>query len=398
VGAPEDPPEAPPAAPRWIVGDLHVHVSPPDEKRHSHLSVADAIAKSRERGLDFVVLTSHDAHLRFDALGERRPEPAAGGYAPGPKPIWGLELTDQLARETLAKDASLGAQDGAKDAEPKAAPPRPLLAVPGWEFTRDLPGHLGFAFFAMDPVAAAEDDRKAKVALAAGALVVVNHPFFRRVRCSQAFEKAMAASRSDWGGDRRWKPFAGIGRDTQDWNAIEVWHERSSVVEKLHRSVSSEYPETQMVRSALAAWDAATKAQRRRITGAGGSDCHGRFPYAILPMKVVGVRVDGFTGEALRRGLVGARVTFGPEGGLAARDFAATSDIPGERAGIGDSLRAKETVTLTWSGKAVLYEDGERAGEFEGGAVRRLGSPGGFRFWRIEKPGDQYSNMIYANL
>lgn len=357
-------------------------MSPPDAEGHSRLTVASAIEKARSLGLDFVILTAHDAHLSFPP-----------SDATGPEPMWGLDLEAKLAREALAKRP-----DPPPPGQPVPPPLRPLLAVAGWEFTRELPGHLGVSFFDMDDVAKAEGDKKVEIALGKGAFVVVNHPFFRPVRSMPALEKLMSAARVEWSGDWRWKPFFGISKDANLWNGIEVWHERSVLVEKMHRDAAAQYPDTQMVRAALSEWDRATKAQRRRITAVGGSDCHGRFPYAIVPMKMTGVRIDEFTEEGLRKGLVGARVTFGLNGGLDARDFRATSDVVGERAGIGDSLRAKETVTLTWSGKAVLYEDGERAGEFENGAVRKLGAPGAFRFWRIEKPGDQFSNMIYANL
>jgi hypothetical protein len=153
-----------------------------------------------------------------------------------------------------------------------------------------------------------------------------------------------------------------------------------------------------MVTDAMRAWDAATKDDRRRIAAVGGSDCHGKLPYAISPMPLVSVRVDAGGAEGLRRGLRAAHVTFGKDGGAAARDFAATSDVLGETAAIGDSLRAKTEVRLTWQGKAVLFADGERLGEFDGGAVRKLAVPGTFHAWRIAKDGDAYSNCIYANL
>jgi hypothetical protein len=222
--------------------------------------------------------------------------------------------------------------------------------------------------------------------------VIVEHPFFRPVASDLEAMKLVA-------GDRRWRPFSGEGKDDLAWNAIEVWHERSVLVQRLHAGPrAARFPATQMVRDALAAWDRAIREQRRRIVGVGGSDAHGRLPYAIAPAAVVSVQVDGDDEAALARGLLAGRVTFGEKGGAAAREFAATSDVEGERAGVGGALRAKDEVRLLWRGRAILVEDGVRVGEFDGGAVRRVVPPGSFHAWRIEAPGDAYSNPIYANL
>jgi len=345
--------------------------------------VAAAIAKSRAQKLDFVVLTPH-------AADERMPDPDAPD---GPR-ISGQDLTARRAREAL--DAP---------ADPNAPSPRPLLVVPGWELTRETPGHLSMAFFRMDEVtapsggAAPSADVVAQRVVDGGGLVAVAHPFFRRVRMLPVLEKLVARSAGADPLDKRWRPFFGEAPDPLCWNAIEVWHERSVLVQKAHAGREDEFPETQMVRDALAAWDRAVRERRRRIVAVGGSDCHGKLPYAVVPMRLVGVAVDAFDAESLRKGLVAGRVTFGRDGGLAASDLAATSDVEGERAGIGDSLRAKAEVRLTWAGRAVLVEDGTPVGEFEGGAVRTLDPPGSFHSWRIERPAaDAWSNPVYANL
>ena len=153
-----------------------------------------------------------------------------------------------------------------------------------------------------------------------------------------------------------------------------------------------------MVADALRAWDKATREQKRRIVAVGGSDCHGHVPYALAPMAMVSVRVDSFDEDGLRKGLLAAHVTFGEKGGAGARDFAATSDVAGATASVGDSLAVKSEVRLTWTGKATLVEDGVKVGEFDGGTVRKIAPPVTFHSWRIEAPGDAYSNCIYANL
>jgi hypothetical protein len=315
---------------------------------------------ARKAGLDFIVVTPHAADR--DAGGE-------SGQA-------------RVRRDALAVAAT-----------PVAAGERPWpLVVSGWEFTRSEPGHLGVSFFRMEDLARVPAEAKAAAALAKGALVAVNHPFFRPVESDLAFMKALE-------GDRRWRPFFGEGKDDLAWNAIEVWHERSVLVQKAHAGArAAKYPDTQMVSAALAAWDRATLAQTRRIVAVGGSDCHGKVPYAILPMAMVAVRVETRDEEGLRRGFLAGNVTFGRDGGRAAGDFAATGDVPGASAIVGGSLAAKSEVRLAWSGKAALVEDGVRVGEFEDGTVRKVEPPGSFHAWRIEKPGDAFSNSIYANL
>jgi hypothetical protein len=278
-------------------------------------------------------------------------------------------------------------------AAPVAEGERPWpLVVSGWEFTRESPGHLGVSFVRVDQLAGVPDESKAAAALAKGALVVVNHPYFRPVESDLEFMKHLD-------GDRRWRPFFGEGKDDLAWNAIEVWHERSVLVQKAHSGTrATKFPDTQMVTAALAAWDRATLAQKRRIVAVGGSDCHGKLPYAIGPSAMVAVRVVTADEEGLRRGLLAGHVTFGRDGGRAAGDFAATSDVAGASASVGDSLAAKSEVQLTWNGKAALVEDGVRVGEFEDGAVRKVEPLRSFHAYRIEKPGDAFSNMIYANL
>lgn len=384
--APKPPAPTPPAAApesrfRWIAGDLHVHVTPPDAAGHSTFTVASVIERSRGLGLDFLVLTPHDSDQSFP------PSPETGN-----QPLYGQELVERLARTALqAPPPPL------PDGKPGPAP-RPILVVPGWEFTRGWPGHMGLSFFKMEDVAKLQGDLKPEAVVKGGGLAVVNHPFFRPVKMTAIFEKIMARGGLDWSGDWRWKPFFGDGKDPLSWNAIEVWHERSVLVQKMHTSEAERFPDTQMAADAIAAWDRSVREQRRRIVAVGGSDCHGKLPYAMVPMKQVGVGVTAFTLDGLREGLVAGRVTFGKDGGLAASDFAATSDVSGQRADIGGTLRATSEVRLTWSGRATLVEDGVRVGEFEGGTTRKVTPAGSFHTWRIEKPGDAYSNMIHANL
>jgi hypothetical protein len=369
---PPAPDPVPAAAGRWIVGDMHVHVSPPDAEgdgtyTHSTYTVDKLIDAARRQNLDFVVVTPHDADRSF---------PSPSGPSRGP--VWGQELVEIEAARALAAPS------------PTGVAPRPLLVVSGWEFTRENPGHVGMSFFRMDDVAQAVGDKKMEVAAAKGGLVVVNHPFFRPVKSDNPLMRLVE-------GDRTWRPFLD-GTDARLWNAIEIWHQHSVMVQKMHVKSADRFPETQMVSDAIRAWEKATLETKRRLVAVGGTDVHGRLPYAMAPAAMVGVRVESFDVESLHRALLAAHVTFGAKGGLAAGDFAAASDVAGARAVVGDSLAARSEVRLSWSGPATLYENGAKVGDFVGGTSRRVEPAGSFRFWRIEKPGDAYSNMIYANL
>lgn len=351
--------ERPPAEPRWLVGDLHVHVSPPDGEGHSALTVDSAVRHARLAGLDFIVVTPHGA----DA-------PAPGGGD-------GQDLVRRLAAEVPST------QDG--------KPARPVMVVAGWEWTRESPGHLGIAFADVSSLSAKADSDRTRAALDAGGLVTVNHPFLRPVPSDVPVLARLRA-------DRSWRPWIAGEFSGRDFNAVEVWHDRSALIEALHRLRADRFPETQMIGDALRAWDRVTREQRRRIVAVGGSDAHGRTPYTIRPTAVVSVRVDTADEDGLRRGLLAARVTFGRDGGASAREFTATSDVEGARAAIGDSVRAHAEVRLTWHGEAALFEDGEPVGTYDGGAVRPVDPPGSFHSWRIEKPRHAFTNCIYANL
>ena len=378
IAAPEEPAAEPVVPePHWLLGDLHVHVSPPDPPGHAALTVESALAAARLAGLDFVILTPH---------GGREWVPEEGG----PNAVTGQVFVRRRIA-ALAKASSKSKSVPGKSTT--VPPPRPLLAISGWEFTRTRPGHLGISFADASPVGLVPDDRVARTALDAGGLVVVNHPFLRPVASDQPLMRGLKAVRS-------WEPFRHPEQLKTDtgWNAIEVWHDRCAWIQMLHRGREEKFPDTQMIRLALKAWDRATAVQKRRITAVGGSDAHGRFPYTMAPMPMVSVLLTERTKKGLSTALRAAHVTFGRGGGVAARTFHATSDVKGQKAAIGDALKANEMVTLTWTGKARLFENGKDVGAFDGGTKRKLPTKNAFAFWRIECADHAYSNMIYANL
>ena len=359
---------------RWLLGDLHVHVSPPDDPGHSTLTVESAIAKALEAKLDFLVLTPH--------------VPPWGIPGKSKDPVRDAQvLVRRLARESLATRVE-NSGDGANGAQAG----RRLVVVAGWEYTRGRMGHLGISFADLTGLVDLSQPLTAAGAIERDALVVINHPFFGPVPSSALLLRALA--KGDW----RWRPFHSETVKAEPYNAIEVWHERSALIEQLYRAQADEIPETQMVRSAFRVWDRATRDERRRIVAVGGSDAHGRLPYVVSPLPVISVRVRSADEAGLREGLLAGRVTFGRRGGVDAQDFTATSDVEGAWGEIGSNLRADREIRLSWSGPARLFENGEDVGDFENGTVRKLPTPGEFAFWRIEKPHDQFSNMIYANL
>jgi len=134
-----------------LAGDFHCHVSPPDWDQEANRDVAGTVALARAEHLDFVVLTPHVGARFF--------------------------LNDAYRRAELADLHQLRATIAAQGSD------TPLL-IPGFEYTDHQQGHLGFAFADLTEVLArlsveqleAEPQNFVSAWVAAGGLVVVNHP------------------------------------------------------------------------------------------------------------------------------------------------------------------------------------------------------------------------------
>lgn len=131
----EAPSDAPTDHRRWLAGDLHMHVAPPDSDDVT-ASIADITKAALDAGMDFIVLTPH---------------------------VWNTQWEQDRARVQAAW------RPFAKDARAVTA----LTLIPGIEWTTAR-GH--FVVTGTD-IAAIDSRDFLNAAHAAGAFISVNHPF-----------------------------------------------------------------------------------------------------------------------------------------------------------------------------------------------------------------------------
>lgn len=201
---------------RWLAGDLHMHVMPPDEPHEVQMSLFEIASVARSAELDFIVLTPHlYANQRGEAYDDAWREMA------------------ELARMTFS----------------------PLL-IPGIEWSTPV-GH--FTIAGVDPSDLGDDVLVS--AREAGAFISVNHPFAVPTRIGN-----IAASHSDLS-YRAWTDHA------EDTSALldgaEVWNVPLGLANLISRPGGK--TGEQQTWTAL---DKLVREQRRRVTAVGGTDNH----------------------------------------------------------------------------------------------------------------------------
>ncbi len=204
---------------RWIAGDVHMHVNPPDDD--VDLSVEGVAREAKAAGLEWVVLTPH---LWGSARGER----------------YDREWIDMAKRARATKDVAL---------------------IPGIEWTtRD--GH--FTITGIDVTALGRDVLSS--AKSKGAFISVNHPFAVPTRIP-----GVSASHYDLS-YRAWSegsgPVAPIG-------GVEVWNVPLGFANLISRPGGL----TGETRAWLEA-DKLARSKRQRVAAVGGTDNHRR---AVMP-------------------------------------------------------------------------------------------------------------------
>jgi hypothetical protein len=243
-------PQAP--ARRWLAGDLHMHVAPPDDPSDVQLSLAEIARRAREAALDFVVLTPH-------LWPERR----------GPK-------FDAAWREM------------ATSARAQSSP----ILIPGIEWSTPL-GHFTIAGvdvtkLGRDPLASAHDR---------GAFVSVNHPFavphklpLRIAHFDMSYRAWTATPRAA----------------TAPIDGVEVWNVPLALANLISRPGGGTGEER--------AWreaDRVARAEGRRLTAVGGTDNH-----ALMVMATTWVLAAEATETAILDALrAGATCVGGPDAG-----------------------------------------------------------------------------------
>jgi hypothetical protein len=229
---------------RWqlLAGDMHCHVSPPDDPSDVSRGLEDTLRLARAEGLDFVVLTPH-VWSRFYQREDLRAAVLSG---------------QRWLRGALAE---LRADD--------------VLFVPGFEYTDHEFGHVGVAFGDLERTLeslGAEEARRAPERfferyVDSGGVLVVNHPLVTPLDSVVSMARA----------DLSWRPFttkgpmppeiAAVNRLAQGFEAynLAVTHLRDRyLLGDTERSL----------RSTLALLDGEVVRRRRRMTPVGGSDSH----------------------------------------------------------------------------------------------------------------------------
>jgi hypothetical protein len=295
---------------RWLAGDLHVHVAPPDTDREVTGTLAQIAASATTSGLDFVVLTPH---LRVSAWTDR-------------------------ARRAKRREAW---RAFAADARARSAP----TMIPAAEWTTPE-GH--FTVLGVD-LAAIDDADLLGAAHAAGAFVSVNHPFAVPTRIP-----GFGVSELDMS-YRVWSEHA-AGFTAVD--GAEVWN----VPLSLANVFSAPGGRTGEDR-AWSELDRIARGERRRVVALGGTDNHRGQTMATTWVLATDASEAAIT-SALR---AGATCVGGPDGG----SFRAHGG-DGAWVRIGGAVTGS-TVTLAWDGSARLFIDDVDQGEHAGGFVHAAG-------------------------
>lgn len=237
---------------RWLAGDVHMHVAPPDDPDDVALDL-DAIAEAAARaGLDFVVLTPH---------------------------LWTARWGDGFRRQWRALAA-----DAARVARP--------VMIPGVEWG-DRDGHFTVAGVDVGalrgPFLAAAD--------AAGAFVSANHPFAVPTKIPGVRISHHDLSYRPWSARR--PGFTAI-------DGAEVWNMPLGLANLISRPGGRSGEER--------AWtelDRVARTEHRRVTAVGGSDNHRTHVLATTWVLAADATATAIV-EAL---LAGRTCVGGPEAG-----------------------------------------------------------------------------------
>jgi hypothetical protein len=243
---PRPEPKGPPgSAPPYelLAGDLHCHVSPPDDPGDVTRGVSETVALAAEEGLDFVVLTPH-LPARFFADPELRARAAAGAA--------------EMRRAFSGKGGT--------------------LFIPGFEYTDHRFGHVGASFADLGKVldevpvdvARSRPERFFERWVAGGGLLVVNHPLVTPL------DSVFARAR----GDMSWRPWtsrvevppeiAAVGHLAGGFEAYNA-----AVAQLRDRFLLGDADLS--LRGVMARLDREIVASGRRIAPVGGSDSHAGY-------------------------------------------------------------------------------------------------------------------------
>lgn len=260
-------------APRYqlLAGDMHCHVSPPDDPSDVSRDLDETLILARKELLDFVVLTPHvGARFFMDEAGRR------------------YVVESQAALR--ARIAEL--------------PKGNLVFVPGFEYTDYRYGHVSASFAdvgeVLDEVSVESAQRSPgrffEQWVAKGGLLVVNHPFVTPIDSIIPMARA----------DLSWRPFtskadvppeiAAVDRLAQ---GLEVFNLAASELRDRFLLDDAEHT----IRASFEALDGRGRTWPHRMSPVGGSDSHGHHLRATTF-----VLAEARTEAAIRAAIVAGRV------------------------------------------------------------------------------------------
>jgi hypothetical protein len=351
-------PELIPQGYMLLAGDLHCHVSPPDEAYHASRGLADTVKLARSEHLDFVGLTPH---------------------------VWTKDLVDPERRaRLLAGHRDLVARLARTDTEG-------VLFTVGAESTDDSWGHVAMLFGDFDHALEGVTDAEVAGDLSgfftrhvdSGGLLFLNHPLLQPVDIPLP----------GLGLDISWRPFTAPRQSppphitTVDRLAVGV--EASNLLVSALRDVVAFHDSRKSARDVLARLDQEILRRGRRLSPVGGTDSHS---YHLRPM--VFVLATERTLNGVRDAIVAGRVCV--------RDAAAcTFEIrrpEGAWHPVGSSLLDVDRIEVRVGvAPAEVMSNGVLVGRVAPGAVTTLPvSRGECTLVRVVAGGG-FSGVVYAN-
>lgn len=349
-----------------LAGDLHCHVSPPDDPSHVSRGVAETVELARDERLDFVMLTPHVASRFFQDAGER------------------AEVVAAQRRLAAALDrAGTGG----------------VLFVRGFEYTDYRYGHVGAGLVDLErvladvpvDVARRHPARFFEAIAARGGVIVVNHPLVTPLDSMISMARA----------DLSWRPWTARGPfppEIRAANRLAHGFEAYNLTATHLRDRWLVGDTERTLRGTLARLDREIVTQRRRIAPVGGSDSHSSHLRATT-FVLADSRTEAGVREALRAGRVCVR---SPEAcSLEARVSAESPWL-----GLGDAIEAAgatgaaappTTIEARATGEDVeLYLDGATVGTPASGEPVRFAVPPRCSVLRA-RVGEGFSAPIYVN-
>lgn len=329
IPPPPPPPPPPPVVRRWIAGDLHMHVAPPGARNDVTLSMPEIAQRARAAGLEFVIVVPHLWQRGWVGPKQRKKYQAA----------WRA-----MATRARAIDA--------------------VTMIPGVEYGESGVGHFGISGVELDTL---EGPSLLDAAHAAGAFIVINHPFAVPTR-----KPGVRVSFADLS----YKPWTGKVERQDPIDGVEVWN---------HMLRWAHLVSAKNEARGFAAADRLARAERRPVALVGGSDNHREW---IEPTTWV-LATDASEAAILDGLRAGATCVGGPDAALEAK-----GDADATWAVIGESAHGTR-VELRWRGLGRLFVDNQDRGAHDGRFVDDAAA--GVHTYRLEV-GKSRCGFVYANL